>query len=355
MPELPKKRSKKAGLPPGTLIHIGEKKSDETKITIIDYNESYFFENIAETVDNLPALTDESSVRWVNIDTVHQTEIIEKIGNIFKLHPLVQEDILNTDQRPKIDDYGEYIYVVLKNFNYIDKNEEITSEQISLILGKNFVISFQEGFNEDLFRTVRERIKNGKGKIRKKKADYLLYSIIDMIVDNYFLILEKTGDRVELLEEKLIASPSTETLKIIHSLKREIVHLRKSVWPLREVIGKLERRESELIIHGTEIYFRDVYDHTIQIIDTMETYRDIISGMVDIYLSSISNRMNEIMKVLTIITTIFIPLSFIAGIYGMNFKNIPEIRWDWGYPAVLLLMLVCALLMLFYFRKKKWI
>ena len=347
-----KRISRKAGLPPGTLVHIGERKAEQVKITIIDYDESQVQEKIAEKIEECFPFKDKPTVTWINIDGIHKVEVIEKIGNCFNLHPLILEDILNTGQRPKIEDFGEHIFLVLKMLYYLEK--EITIEQVSLILGPNFVISFQER-EGDVFNNIRERIRNNKGRIRKMGADYLAYSLLDAIVDGYFVILEKVGEEIEDIEEKLIKNPTPKTVQIIHNLKREMISLRKSVWPLREVVGVLERGESSLIKKTTGIYLRDVYDHTIQVIDTIETYRDMISGMLDIYLSSISNRMNEVMKILTIIATIFIPLTFIAGIYGMNFRFMPELGWRLGYPAVLFIMVIIGIVMLFYFRRKKWL
>ena len=238
---------------------------------------------------------------------------------------------------------------------YDDRNGQIEAEQISLILGQNFVLSFQEGKEGDVFGPLRERLRGGKGRIRKMRTDYLAYSLIDAIVDHYFIILERLGERVEFLEEELVTEPTTKTLKEIHNLKREMIFLRKAVWPLREVISGLERGESSLIQQNTQIYFRDVYDHTIQVIDNIETFRDTVSGMLDIYLSSVSNRLNTVMKVLTIIATIFMPLTFLAGIYGMNFKYMPELEWRWGYPFVWMVMIAIGIVMLIYFRKKKWL
>ena len=354
MPKLIKKRSKKAGLPPGTLVHIGEKKAETLKITVMDYDESHFEEKGVKTIDECFIFKDKPTVTWINIDGLHQVEILEKLGECYGLHPLVLEDILNTDQRPKMEDYGEYIYIVLKDLDYDDKSSQIEPEQISLILGPNFVFSFQER-EGDTFDTIRERLRNSKGRIRKMGADYLAYTLLDSIVDNYFIILEKLGEKIEFLEEKLVTQPTPETLQIIHHLKREMIFLRKAVWPLREVINGLERGESSLIKESTRIYLRDVYDHTIQTIDTIETYRDMVSGMLDIYLSSVSNRLNSVMKVLTIIATIFMPLTFLAGVYGMNFKFMPELEWRWGYPVIWLVMVGIGVCMLLYFRKKRWL
>jgi magnesium transporter len=354
MPKLIKKRSRKSGLPPGTLVHIGEKKAEMPKITLIDYDESHFQEREVKKIEECFLFKEKPSVTWINVDGLHQVEVIEKLGECYGLHPLVLEDILNTDQRPKTEDYGEYLYVVLKALELSNKSNEIETEQISLILGPNFVFSFQER-EGDTFDPVRDRIRNNKGRIRKMGADYLAYALLDSIVDNYFIILEKLGEKIELVEEKLVTHPTHETLQTIHHLKREMLFLRKGVWPLREVINGLGRGESSLVKEPTRVYLRDVYDHTIQTIDTIETYRDMVSGMLDIYLSSVSNRLNSVMKVLTIIATIFMPLTFLAGIYGMNFKFMPELEWRWGYPLVWLIMAGIGISMLIYFKKRKWL
>ena len=354
MPTLIKTRSKKAGLPPGTLVHIGEKKAETPKIIIMDYDEARFQEKEIKTIEECFLFKDTPTVTWINIDGLHRVEILEKLGECYGLHPLVLEDILNTDQRPKMEDYGEYLYIVLRMLNYNDKSSEIESEQISLVLGPNFVFSFQER-EGDTFNPIRDRIRNSKGRIRKMGADHLAYTLLDSIIDNYFIILEKLGEKIEFLEEEVITRPTPETLQTVHHLKREMIFLRKGVWPLREVISGLERGESSLIKESTRIYLRDVYDHTIQTIDTIETYRDMVSGMLDIYLSSISNRLNAVMKVLTIIATIFMPLTFLAGIYGMNFKYMPELEWRWGYPAVWFAVVLISVSMLIYFRKKRWL
>ena len=354
MPRQIKRRSKKSGLPPGTLVHIGEKKAETSKITIMDYDETHSQEKEIKKIEECFIFKDKPTVTWMNVDGLHQVEILEKLGECYGLHPLVLEDILNTDQRPKMEDYGEYIYIVLKALDYNDKSNEIETEQISLILGSNFVFSFQER-EGDTFDPIRERIRNGKGRIRSMGADYLAYALVDSIVDNYFIILEKLGEKIEFLEDKLVSHPTPETLQTIHHLRREMIFLRKAVWPLREVINSLERGESSLVKESTRLYLRDVYDHTIQTIDTIETYRDMVSGMLDIYLSSVSNRLNSVMKVLTIIATIFMPLTFLAGVYGMNFKYMPELGWRLGYPFIWLIMIGIGVLMLIFFRKKKWL
>ena len=354
MPRFIKKISKKAGLPPGTLVHVGEGKDEKVKITIIDYDEKHFEERKVKKVEECLPFKDKPTVTWINIDGIHQVDIIEAIGKHFGVHPLVLEDIVNTGQRPKMEDFGNYLFVVLKMIYYDEKEDEIKTEQVSLLISQNFVISFQER-EGDVFNSIRERIRGSKGRIRKMGADYLAYALMDSVVDNYFVIIEKVGEKLEGMEEELVKNTTPETLQAIHSLKRNMIFLRKSVWPLREVIGGLERGESKLVQESTQIYFRDVYDHTIQVMDAIETSRDMLSGMLDIYLSSVSNRMNEVMKVLTIIATIFIPLTFIAGIYGMNFQNMPELGWRWGYFAVLLVMVAIGISMLGYFRRKKWL
>jgi magnesium transporter len=266
----------------------------------------------------------------------------------------VLEDVLNTGHRPKFEEHDDYLFLVLKMLFMPAGSNEVHTEQVSLIIKDKLVLSFQEQAG-DVFDGIRERLRNNRGRIRKRGADYLAYALLDSVIDNYFVILEKIGEEIELLEDELIAAPTPTTLHKIHNLKREMILLRKSVWPLRELISGMQRCESPLIAEGTEIFFKDIYDHTIQVIDTVETFRDILSGMLDLYLSSISNRMNEVMKVLTIMATIFIPLTFIAGIYGMNFDVMPELHWPWGYAAFWVVILIVAGTMLAFFKKKKWL
>ncbi|MFH1978481.1 MAG: magnesium/cobalt transporter CorA [Candidatus Aenigmatarchaeota archaeon] len=349
-----KRVSKKTGMSPGSLVHIGTKITDKVKMTLIDYKEDKIEEKELKKVEDSFPFKNKPTITWINISGLHDTEIIKKIGDNFEIHPLVLEDILNTNHRPKLEDFDKYVFIVLQMLSYNEKKEEVNSEQVSLILGSNFVLSFQER-EGDVFDYVRTRIRDGKGKIRKSGSDYLLYSLLDAIVDNYFVVLEKMGDQIESLEDDVLGSPTPNTLNSIHKIKRELIFTRKSIWPLREAISKAQKLESNLIETKTEIYLRDVYDHIIQIIDTTETYKDMVSGMIDVYLSSISNKMNEVMKVLTIIATIFIPLTFIAGIYGMNFQHMPELSWQWSYPIVWTIMIIIGLIMLGYFRRKDWI
>ena len=349
-----KRARQKAGLTPGTLVHVGERRVEKVKIRIIDYNEEQFEEREAQAVEECFPFKDKPTITWINIDGIHDVEVIGKIGAHFDLHSLILEDIVNTGQRPKLEDFGNYIFIVLKMLYYSEEKNEIEAEQVSLIVGSNCVISFQECVG-DVFDPLRERIRQAKGRVRKAGADYLAYALIDSIVDNYFVVLEQLGERIEDVEQELAANPAVETLQSIRVLKKEMIFLRKSVWPLREVVNSLERGELSIIHKSTAIYLRDVYDHTIQIIDTVESYRDMLSGMLDVYLSSISNKMNEVMKVLTIFASIFIPLTFVAGIYGMNFSFMPELGWPWGYFAALGFMALVGILLLVYFRRKKWL
>jgi magnesium transporter len=356
MPGPTKRMSHKAGLPPGSLVHIGRRKVEQTRITIIDYDEKRVQEKEAKTVEECFPFKDQPTVTWVNIDGIHDMDIIEKVGKHFGIHPLVLEDIVNTGQRPKVEDFENYLFFVVKMLTYEenDKKGSINSEQVSILVGPHFVISFQER-QGDVFEAIRDRLRNDKGRIRKEGSDYLAYALIDAIVDGYFIVLENLGDRIEGLEDAVIEDPSSQTLQKINGLKREMITLRRSVWPLREVIGSLERGGSSLIQPTTMTYLRDLYDHTVQVADTIETYRDMVAGTRDTYLSSVSNRMNEIMKVLTIIATIFIPVTFIAGVYGMNFKFMPELAWRGSYFVVLGVMAAVALVMIAYFKKKDWL
>jgi magnesium transporter len=354
MPKTFRKRSQKAGLPPGSLIYTGDKIEGKTRITIIEYDEQQVQTQVITSWAECPIVANKPRVTWIDVSGIGDVGHLEWLGECFKLHPLVLEDILNIDQRPKIEDYEEYLYIVLKTISSKTQDDELVAEQISLILGANFVLSFHEG-DEDPFKPVRDRLLTAKGRIRKAGADYLAYALMDLIVDNYFVALEQFGEQVEIMEDEVVRRPIPATLQTVHHLKNHMIILRRSLWPLREVIARLERRESPLIQETTAVYFKDVYDHTIIAIDTVETYRDILSGLLDIYLSSVSNRLNEVMKVLTIIATIFMPLTFLAGVYGMNFKFMPELEWHYGYFALMGFMVLLAGCMVLYFKKRKWI
>jgi magnesium transporter len=354
MSKIKKKRSKKAGLPPGSLIYTGEKIHEQVEITVVDYDEQNYEEKKISKFEECLVYKNKPTVTWINVNGISHVKNLEKLGECFNLHPLIMEDILNTDQRPKIEDLDDYLFIVLKTINYPEDTKEIMAQQISLILGSNYVISFHES-DGDIFAPIRERLHTAKGHIRKAGADYLTYSLVDFIVDQYFVVLEQFGENIEYLEDAVVAQPTPQTLSDIHHYKNDMIILRKSMWPLREVVSRLGRRESPLIHEDTGLYFKDVYDHTIVAIDTVETYRDILSGMLDIYLSSVSNKLNETMKVLTVIATIFMPLTFLAGLYGMNFKFMPELEWRWGYFMVLALMVLIVAIMLAYFRNRRWI
>lgn len=350
-----RKRGSKTGLEPGSLVHIGEKKVENVKIKLVVYNGETYIEKELDSIDEcIPFKNKPGTNLWLNVDGLDQIEVIESIGNFFEIHPLTLEDVLNTGQRPKMEDYESYIYTVLKMMLLDQEKDEIIIDQISIIFGYNYIVSFQER-EVDVLDPLRMRLRNPASRLRKYGVDHLAYSIIDTVIDNYFLILEHFGEEIEDLEDQLVVQPSPGILKIIQKYRRIMIILRKSVWPLRELISGMQRVESEIIKDSTRIYLRDIYDHTIQVIDSVEDFRDILSSMVDIYLSSISNKMNDIMKVLTVIATIFIPLTFIAGVYGMNFEYMPELKWRWGYPFALLFMASVATVMLTYFKKKKWI
>ena len=346
--------SRHVGLPPGTLVTSGAARGGPAKITLIDYDETTFTEKVLGSVEESLPFKQTPTVTWINVDGLGDSAAMEKIGEQFGLHPLVLEDIASAGQRPKMEDFGDYIFIVLKMLYHEEAEDEIRAEQVSLLLGPNFVISFQE-IEGDVFNHVRERIRGSKGRVRRMGPDYLAYTLLDAVVDNYFVILERLGEQIEAMEEDLVRDPTPETLQSIHTLKREMIFLRKSVWLLRELISGLERAESALISESTLVYLRDVYDHTIQVMDTVESYRDMVSGMLDTYLSSISNRMNEVMKVLTIIATIFIPITFIAGIYGMNFQFMPELAYRPAYFIALGVMGGVAVVMIAYFRRKGWL
>ncbi len=347
-------RARKVGLPPGSLVHTGEQKVETVRLAVFRYDRDASSEEQIDPHSASLPVPEEGSVTWLNLDGLHDIAVMERIGHAYRLHPLLMEDVLSTGSRPKFEEYDGQLFIVVKMISFNDESRRTETEQLSLLLGEHLVLSFQERVG-DVLDYVRERIRNGRGRVRKETADYLAYALIDAVVDNYFVVLEKMGDTIDELEEELIGDPAEKTLHRIHELKRELIDLRRSVWPLREAVNGLVKSESPLISDTTRIYLRDVYDHTIQVIDTIESYRDIVSGMIDIYLSSVSNRMNSVMKVLTIIATLFIPLTFLAGIYGMNFQYMPELAIPWAYPAFWVISIVVFVNMVIFFRRKKWI
>lgn len=352
------KRSSKIGLPPGSYVYVGEKRIEKIKISAIDYNESEFNKAVLNTIEDTEIYKTKPTISWINIDGLHDTTILEKIGLQYEINPLTIEDILNTHQRPKIEIFDQYILVILKMLSY--KNGTLQTEQVSMIVGKNFLLTFQET-EGDLLDPVRQRIENKMGRIRKNGADYLAYALMDIIVDNYFVIIENIGEEIESLEDKVLRRPSDDLVEKIHFLKRKILYLRRSVYPLRESIATIQQSQPGLIKKSTLPYIRDLYEHTIQIIDAIESTRDIATSLLDLYMSSMSIKMNEVMKVLTIIATIFIPLSFLAGVYGMNFDtsvgpfNMPELELSYGYILFWILTILIAGGFLLFFKRKKWI
>ena len=348
------KSNRTTGLAPGTPVHIGERRTESINITVFEYDASTVRERQLASVEECRECRDSKGLVWINIDGIHDISVVETVGKVFGIHPLVQEDIVNANQRPKVEEYDSYLYAIVKML-YEDKaSGGLQAEQVSIIVTPKMVISFQER-EGDVFNPVRERLRTGKGIVRQRGSDYLAYCLIDAIVDHYFQIMENIEDRILPLEDEVVNDPRPHVLQNVHGLKSDLVFLRRSLWPLREMLARVYREQLPPIQPDTRPFLRDVHDHTIQVIEILESFQEVVSGMMDIYMSSISNRMNNIMKVLTIIATIFIPLTFIAGIYGMNFKNMPELSWPWGYPAVLGLMFLIFIGMLLFFKHKKWL
>ncbi len=351
----PLRRQKKApGAAPGTLVHTGEVKTERVQIHRMDYDAERLDERELAAVDEAFPLEEGPSVTWLNVDGLHDVQVVQTLGERLGLHPLVTEDILSTGQRPKLDDYEDLVFIVLRMIQFDSDRQELIDEQLSLIVGPGYVVSLQERPG-DVFEPVRERLRSSKGRIRSVGADYLAYALVDAVVDHYFVTLESLSEAIEDVSEEILESPDSASLERVHDLKRSLVFMRKSIWPLREVAAKLVRGEAPVFQPSTLVFVRDVYDHAVQCIDTVESLRDIVAGMHDVYLSSLSHRMNEVMKVLTIIATIFIPLTFVAGIYGMNFQYMPELEWRWGYFGALGIMALIAGIMLVLFRRKRWL
>jgi magnesium transporter len=348
------KQSHKAGNAPGTLVHIGEQRIEKARMTLVSYDSDTLEEHRADTAKEALALCDSHRLTWFNVDGIHDIELIGQLGRHFDIHPLTQEDIVNTAQRAKYEEFEQYAYIVLKMLRYNPTTGRISTEQVSLILTSGVLISFQESPG-DVFDPVRTRLQKARGRIRSTGCDYLAYTLIDAIVDQYFSILEQIGAQIEAIEEQTLSTPTTAVLQRIHAMKREILYLRKQIWPLREVVGAMAKDESTLIQDETRIFLRDVHDHAVQIMETIESQRDLLAGLLDLYMTGISNRMNEIMKVLTIIATIFIPITFIVGVYGMNFKYMPELEWRWGYGLVWCVMIAMVIALVIFFKRKKWL
>lgn len=344
----------KTGLAPGTIVYVGNKAKKDLFIDVFDYNKDSLAEKQLKNIEEAFTYENKETITWINVNGLNHVNEIEKLGKDFELHPLIIEDIANTKQRPKLDEHEEYVFVVLKML-YFDKDQNLKFENISFVQGSNYLLSFQES-DGDVFDSVRERLRNSKGRVRSQGADYLLYVLMDAIVDNYFNLMEVMGEKIEELEENLFDEKSNNDLiQDIHGLKREILKIRRAVYPLREVVNRMDKVENSLVTEKTQLYLRDLYDHVIQVSESIDIQRELIWSLMDMYMTTISNRMNEVMKVLTIMATIFIPLTFIAGVYGMNFENIPELKFQYGYFVLWGVMVVVFLGMLYYFKRREWL
>jgi magnesium transporter len=347
---------------PGTMPGTIKIKQDAapSEIALIDYNEQHAVRLTNLTLDDCAAYLDTESVSWVDIAGLGSEEILKKLGQVFQLHPLVLEDIVNVPQRPKVEDLQDQLLVITQMIVLKDNEDGFWLEQVSFILGKHYLLTVQEEPIRDTFEPVRDRIRNNRGSIRQRGADYLAYALWDTIIDGYFLALESYGERLEVLEDEVTVHPTRQTLTKIHQIRRELLALRRAIWPQRDAINLIICDECTLFSNDVRVYLRDCYDHAVQIIDMVETYRELASGLMDVYLSAVGNRMNEVMKLLTIISTIFIPLTFVAGIYGMNFNtdvsplNMPELNWYWGYPLCLAVMIAIALSLTYFFWQRGW-
>ncbi|HHS12749.1 MAG TPA: magnesium/cobalt transporter CorA [bacterium] len=348
------RKKRKADLPPGSLVYNGDTNREPPGLTVIRYNAEHWEEREVLSLEEGLDMIDSKQITWINVDGIHQPELFRPLEHRLRIHPLMFEDIMNVDQRPKLEDSDEALLIVLKMISVNSNAEDLQAEQVSLLMGKNWMITIQEKPG-DVFDPIRQRIRHGKGRIRRMTVDYLLYALIDALLDGYFSAIETLGNRVETLEESILEHPDQNTMSHLQEIKRELLYIRKAAWPLREIASVLGRGESGRVSRASLPYFRTILDHTVQVVDMVETLRDMNTGLADLYLSSVSNRMNEIMKVLTIIATIFIPLTFVAGIYGMNFEFMPELKWKLGYFATLSLMGLVIVIMLWFFRKKKWL
>lgn len=348
-----RRRAKKAGQPPGTAVYTGKKKALDPSITVLNYSEEAASETYGKTLDEALPPIKTPGVTWIHVEGLQNVALIEELAKRYHIHPLTVEDILNVDQRPKVESFEGYLFITLKMLRWSEKRQTFSTEQISFVLGKDFLLSFQERENT-YFKPIRERLKNTVNqRLRQQGSDYLVYRLMDAIVDYYFVVLEKLGDQIEAVEDMIITDPKPQNTRTIYRLKRQLMIIRKAIWPMREAVSHLT--QDDTFTAFTRIYLRDLYDHVVQAIDTVETGRDILASMLDVYLSSLTNRMNEIMKTLTIIATIFIPITFIASFYGMNFQDMPELHWRHGYAMVIGLMSAMAFVMLVYFRRKKWL
>ncbi len=345
------KRSIKSGLPPGSLVFVGDSIASTTVITTYRYSQETFTRATC-TIDTIPDPPKNNEILWINVDGLHDIRVLETLGAKYSISQLTLEDILNTEQLSKLDIYDDHIFIVLKMLNW--KNDTLQAEQVSIIVGSNYIISVQEGLEGDVFDPVRIQLQSPGSRIRGMKADYCAYALMDMIIDNYFIILEKVSDIVEGIEESVVTHPEPQAMHTLYDLRRKLVVVRRAVWPLREIIGTIYRKESSIITPPTQPYIKDLYDHIVQVIDAVEIFRDTVSSVFEMYMTSVSTKMNEIMKTLTIISTIFIPLTFLAGIYGMNFDVLPELHFKYSYFILIAVMIALGLGMMRYFKKKNW-
>lgn len=347
-------KNHKLNLPPGTIVYTGNKKQKELILEVFDYNSTFFDNKKLKTIEESFTYEKEDTITWINLNGLNHIDEIEKLCKHFGIHPLTQEDLVSVRQRPKVEDFDDYIFVVAKML-YFDSNFRLKTEHISFILGENYLLTFQES-SGDVFDPIRDRLTFSKGRVRQNGSDYLMYTLLDLIIDNYFNIIEVLGQKIEKLEDELFNSSTNDVIAgKIMLLKKQILKIRKAIYPVREVINKLNKSESKLIHSKTGIYFQDLYDHIIQITESVDMHRELIWSLLDLHMTNISNKMNEVMKVLTIIATIFIPLTFIAGIYGMNFEYIPELKYKYSYFILWGVMIVLFGIMIYFFRRKKWL
>ena len=349
------KNRPKTGLAPGSIIYTGEIHTDRIEIEVIDYSDEYIQEVNLLDVDELARYNNDSTVTWINIQGLHDVALIAKIGDIMGLHALTLEDIVDTAQRPKVEEFDGYSYLTFKMINYDNHIKKIEVQQVSVVMSKNFVICFQERPG-DVFDDVRKRLRNGKGRARKRGSDYLAYMLLDVTIDFYFETLDGVYERIEGLEELVIKRPDKVSMAAIQLLKKDLIQLRKFMKPVRDALLTLVNRETEGFSDHTIMFLRDSYDHVEQVLENLDTYREMVTSIMDIYLSQLSNKMNEVMKVLTLIATIFIPLTFVAGVYGMNFENMPELGWEWSYPYGFYgIITVITIVMIAYMKSKRWL
>ncbi|MCB0650094.1 MAG: magnesium/cobalt transporter CorA [Saprospiraceae bacterium] len=349
------KRNKKPGLPPGSVVFTGNRKVEKILLHFLQYDATFIEEKELDNHSNIPfQVSTDEKVNWYDIRGIHDTQLIELIGQSFDIHPLILEDIADTHQRPKFDEYESGVFIVIQALAFDQETRQVAREQVAIFFRKGLIVTFQERA-EDLLEPVRHRLKGGKGKMRQKGTDYLAYAILDTIVDNYYIVLDNIEDTIETLEEKIVEGQETDSKGEIHALKKELLTVRKSVAPLREAISRFSKTESPFVDESSVIFIRDLYDHTIQVLEIIETYRDMLTGLQDLFISAVSFKMNQVMQLLTLIATIFIPLTFLAGIYGMNFKYMPELHWKYGYYGLLVVMAIIFFGSMYYFKRKKWI